>query len=421
MRILLVTLEAPFPLNSGYRLHFWYVVRALAEAGHETVLASFVGPDQDADSLSPLRKYAERLELVPFAVNTYETRNYLDLARGLLSIQPYSALRYVSADFAATLRRLLQSERFDAIICDQVYALVNLPPDTSVPVIADTFQVPYFLLRRYARHFDHLLKRLYAWVEAEKTRRWEASMLGRLSALGVCSDLDGQLFQSLYPGVKVVGIPNIVDVNEYQPDLASEQPNRLLYCGAMNWYPNQDAVQFFAGAILPELRRRAPEVRLVAAGRKPSEDFRKRFASLRELEFTGTVPDMHPEFAKAAVFVVPLRIAGGTRLKILEAAAMARPIVSTRIGAEGLDFVDGEEIVLADNPHEFAAAVARLLADPARRMALGQAARRRVERQYSLAALREALGRALGEVTGSQSASDDLVGPWKQDPVGQAS
>jgi glycosyltransferase involved in cell wall biosynthesis len=409
MRILLVTLEAPFPLDSGYRLHFWYVLQALSQEGHETVLASFVGPGQDASILNPLRKCAERLELVPFAVNTYEKLNYLKLARGFFSTVPYSSLRYVSSDFAATLSRLLRSEHFDAIICDQVYAVVNLPSDVAPPVIADTFQVPYFLLRRYAQHFRNPLKRLYAWVEAEKTRRWEASMLGRLSALGVCSDLDGELFRRLYPAVRIVNIPNVVDTGQYKPDTVSEEQNRLLYCGAMNWYPNQDAVQFFAEAIFPELQKQVPDVRLVAAGRSPSESFRRRFAFLPEIEFTGTVPDMCPEFARAAVFVVPLRIASGTRLKILEAAAMARPIVSTRVGAEGLDFADGKEIVLADDPRDFAHAVADLLSDPERRRALGQAARRRVEKQYSLAALRAALGQALEEVTGRRASSCEVA------------
>jgi glycosyltransferase involved in cell wall biosynthesis len=142
----------------------------------------------------------------------------------------------------------------------------------------------------------------------------------------------------------------------------------------------------------------------VVAGRSGSDNFQAKFARLRHVRFTGPVPDMRAEIAKAAVCVVPLRIGSGTRLKILEAAAMAKPIVSTRIGAEGLDFVDGEEIILTDRPEAFARAVADLLADPLRRHMLGKAARRRVEQQYGLASLRSALREALTQVLSEKPA-----------------
>ena len=183
-----------------------------------------------------------------------------------------------------------------------------------------------------------------------------------------------------------------MNVDNYTPTPDSAGPI-VLYSGGMDWYPNRDAVEFFVAKILPPLRKLAPEVNFVVAGRSGPEKFRRRFADVSGVRFTGTVADLRAEIAKAAVCVVPLRVGSGTRLKILEAAAMAKPIVSTRIGAEGLDFVDGEEIVLADEPREFGRAVAHLLADPARRLAMGLAALRRAETQYSLPALRSARAR----------------------------
>jgi glycosyltransferase involved in cell wall biosynthesis len=172
----------------------------------------------------------------------------------------------------------------------------------------------------------------------------------------------------------------------------------------MDWYPNRDAVEFFVSAILPRLRAAVPEARFVVGGRNPSDEFRRRFAATPGIEFTGTVPDMRAEIAKAAVCVVPLRIGSGTRLKILEAAAMAKPVVSTRVGAEGLDFVDGKEIVLADEPKAFAGAVADLLRDASRRRELGQAARRRVEKCYSFPVLRTAVRAAFAGLSEACSA-----------------
>ena len=166
----------------------------------------------------------------------------------------------------------------------------------------------------------------------------------------------------------------------------------------MDWHPNRDGVEFFISEILPELRRLVPSVTFRVAGRSPSGEILRRFTGVPGVEFTGTVPDMRAEIAKATVCVVPLRIGSGTRMKILEAGAMAKPIVSTSLGAEGLDLVDGEDIILADEPRTFAKAVADLLGDATRRRTLGQSVRRRIEQRYSLPVLQSALRRALAGV-----------------------
>jgi polysaccharide biosynthesis protein PslH len=408
MRVLLVTLELPFPPSSGYRLHYWRLIQALAGEGHGIVLVSLVRPEEAGADLAPLRNYLHQLELVPLSVSSYEKPSYLQMLRALVSSYPYSALRYLSEDLAGVLRQQLASGTLDVVICDQIYGVVNLPREFPVPVIVDTIHVAYILLQRYAQHFRNPLKRLYSWIEAQKMRRWEAGICRRVAAIGVCSRLEGEFFRKLCPGARVVNIPNVVDVGEYRPTRETDE-RRLLYCGAMDWYPNQDAVWFFASEILPEVQKQVPDVKFVVAGRRPSDGFRKRFSGLPAVEFTGSVPDMLPEFARAAVFVVPLRIASGTRIKILEAAAMARPIVSTRVGAEGLDFVDGEEIVLADDPTDFTRAAADLLTDPERRRRMGQAARRRVEAQYSMRVLRGSLRETLENLGLSGAAQTQVV------------
>jgi len=178
----------------------------------------------------------------------------------------------------------------------------------------------------------------------------------------------------------------------------------VLFQGGMDWFPNRDAVSFFVNQVMPVLRRRIPGVRFVVAGRNPSKSFLQEFAGQSDVAFTGTVADMREVVAKASVCVVPLRIGSGTRLKILEAAAMGKPIVSTRLGAEGLEFRHGYEILLADKPEEFAAQVAELLQAPETRERLGLAARSLVERQYSFAVLRAAVRDALAQIPESHPA-----------------
>ena len=405
MRVLLITL--PHRWREDRLGYHWKMLRALAEEGHQVELVSFAPPRDNLEGLAALKERVERLELVRLRVRNYETGDYLPRLLALPRAWPYSALRWVSKEMAACLQNRLKADRFDAVLCDQMYPVVNLPLGLSVPIIADTQHVLHVLLQRYAQHMRHPLERIYASTEAGKMRRWEAQMSARVAVVGVCSELEGDLFRALSPGVKVVMIPNVVEVEQYClcPETGG---SRILFCATMDWFPNQDAVDFFANKVMPPLRSMASDFTFVAAGRNPPASFTSRFESVRNIEFTGTVPDMRVEIARASVCVVPLRIATGTRVKILEAAAMAKPIVSTRIGAEGLDFVDGSEIMLADDPHDFARAVADLLADPDHRRALGQAARRRVEQQYSLMALRDALRTALA-VGSAQNLNKHIV------------
>jgi glycosyltransferase involved in cell wall biosynthesis len=294
---------------------------------------------------------------------------------------------------------LLRGHSFDAIFCIAPYVLINLPTSLPAPLILDNQNLEYIILHRYLTYDANPARRLYARLEARKMRAWEQRAWSWANLATACSEHDKRLMNQLCPNLFVAVVPNVIDVNTYAPSLGDDGQT-VLYAGGMDWYPNRDAVEFFVSDIMPELRKSSPGVRFVVAGRSDSGGFPAKFTTIPDVHFTGTVPDMRPEMAKAAVSVVPLRIGSGTRLKILEAAAMAKPIVSTRVGAEGLDFVDGEEIILADDPKLFARAVADLLADSSRRARLGQAARRRVEQQYGFPALRKALRAALEKLAG---------------------
>jgi glycosyltransferase involved in cell wall biosynthesis len=258
---------------------------------------------------------------------------------------------------------------------------VNVPRGFA-PIIVNSPDVEHVVLARFLAHERDAARRAYAALELAKTRRWERAACRRAAVVRLC------------PGARVAVVPNVIDVEQYAaaPD---GDPSIVLYSGGMDWYPNQDAVAFFADRILPELRRRYPTLRFVVAGRTPPAAFHARYRGRPGVEFTGRVPDMRTEIARAGLCVVPIRIGSGTRLKILEAAAMAKAVVSTRVGAEGLGFRDGSEIVLADEPPAFIDAVTALLGDHARRRALGQAARRRVETAFGPAALRCSLHAAL--------------------------
>jgi polysaccharide biosynthesis protein PslH len=391
MRILFVALQFPVPANNGHKMRSWSLLQALAAEGHEISLLSF-RESNDAQPDDPqLNSVCRDVTAVPFRMtNLSSGGEYLKRALAMFSPHPYASSRFLSATMRERMAEILSRREFDLIIGDTVFSILNLPA-TDVPLALNAFDLEHLILERYLAHESNPLKLAYGWLESRKLRRWETKAFSQASWVMSCSQHDRELVQMLQPGVPTVVVPNIVDVDSYIPAADIDEPV-LIYQGGMDWYPNRDAVEYLAFEILPILRRLVPHFKVIVAGRNPSPEFRRRFEGVAEVSFTGTVPDMRLPIAEAAVCVVPLRIGSGTRMKILEAAAMGKPIVSTTLGAEGLEFVDGSEIVIADQPQAFAHAVAGLLSDPARRRSLGRAGRRRVEQHYSMPVLRESLG-----------------------------
>jgi glycosyltransferase involved in cell wall biosynthesis len=298
----------------------------------------------------------------------------------------------------------LAKTAFDLILCDDCYMTGSIPAGNRVPVVLNKHDITCRIVRQFAASERNPLKKLYAALEAMKIERLEAEACNQAKAVAVCSCCDGEVLSEIAPNVRRFVVPNVVDVEKYAPSIVGDG-RTVLFVGAMDWLPNQDGAEFLVFEILPRLRQLVPSVRVVLAGRNPSPEFQRRFAEFPDVSFTGTVAELRPVIARSAVCVVPLRIGSGTRLKILEAAAMAKPVVSTTLGAEGLDLRHGHEILLEDNPRAFAEAVALLLTDSVRAAALGMAGRIAVEQQYSIPALRRQLQQMLAEVQGSRTAA----------------
>jgi glycosyltransferase involved in cell wall biosynthesis len=402
MRILFVALQFPIPANNGLKMRSWSVLQALAAEGHELSLVYFQDSSEVRAEVLPLGSACRHVTAVPFRFTSLSSsRDYWRRALAICSRQPYACGRFGSPAMRKRITEVLSQHQFDLIIADTAFSMLNLPT-TDVPVVLNAHNLEYMILKRYLSHESNPLKLAYGWLESRKVRSWESEACFQANYVMCCSQHDRELLQMLRPGVPTFVVPNIVDVDSYIPADDVEEPV-LIYQGGMDWYPNRDAVENLAFEILPILRGLVPHFKVIVAGRNPSPEFRQRFSRIAEVSFTGTVADMRIPIAKAAVSVVPLRIGSGTRMKILEAAAMGKPVVSTTLGAEGLEFIDGSEILIADRPQAFAKAIAQLLNDAASRRSLGLAARRRVEQQYSMSVLRESLLELTALVEGQQA------------------
>lgn len=391
LRFLFASLDVPFPVSSGRRLRNLALLRALRDAGHEIVMVAFADRDNALEPPPELLNLCRSVEIIPSPSRSSTKISGLSgRLLSLLSSLPYGAMRLRSKVFREKIERWLRRESFDAVICDDIYIAPNLNCPGTVPLILNKHGIGAVVLERFLLNERNPLKRLYAQLELQKTRSWEAKVSSNAALILTCSAEDCSELRKICPAAKVAIVPNVIDIGEYTPSSVPSN-HTIVFVAYLGWYPNQDAVEFFVHQVMPSLRELIPDVRFIAAGRNPPEEFQERLSQSPGVEFTGTVPDIRPIVASAAVSVVPLRIGTGTRLKILEASAMGRPVVSTSIGAEGLNFEDGKEIVIADEPEKMAREIAGLLADNCRASRIAAAARLRVKQDYSLAALEQSI------------------------------
>ncbi len=398
LKILFAALTVPFPPTNGHRLRNSTLLRAMAEEGHAVSLIAFAEPAELRDPQAAHGGTCRTVDLVPASGGGLRSgMRPLSRLAALPRLLPYGAVRYRSQAMTDTIARHLARTACDALIVDDIYLSLNVPDNVQAVTLLNKHDLTEVILKRYLPHEPNPAKRAYAWLECQKIRRLSDHVMQKCAGILACSEIDRTGILARLPAARVAIVPNVVPT-----DLPTGQffddGRTVLFSGSMDFQPNIDGVQFFVARVLPELRSRVPNVRVVVAGRNPSPSLCRWLARVPGVEVTGTVPDMRVEVAKATVCVVPLRIGSGTRLKILEAAAMGKAIVSTRLGAEGLSFVDAKEIVLADDPEVFATETARLLTDRTRREEIGRAARVRVEDDYSIPVLRSRLCEALKEI-----------------------
>jgi glycosyltransferase involved in cell wall biosynthesis len=399
-RLLFVTSRLPYPPREGHQLRSWHLLRAAA-AGHQVDLLSLCRPDDPGVPPEPLRSCVDRLETVPVPALA-DPATVLRLAGASLRRDgAWLPARYVDADLRRRFRRL--AAQADLVHLD-ILAVAALQDslERACPVVLDEHNVEHeLLLARAAIEPSAWRRRLLGW-QAYRLRAFEADACRRASRVLACSAVDATRLQALAPQGAIEVIPNGVDLDALRPDGgASEQEGRLVFVGQMSWFPNRDGVQWFTAEVLPRIRARTA-AHLEVVGQRaglpdpPGDDPGWRYA--------GFVDDLRAEVLRAAVFVVPLRAGSGTRLKLLEAMALGKAIVSTRIGAEGIALEHGEHALLADGPEEFAAAVCRLLADAPLRRRLGAAARGLAERHYGWDAIGGRLREIYGELLAPRAA-----------------
>lgn len=387
MRILVLDEEFPYPTNNGKRTRSFNLYSRLAKEFRIRYLGYGESGSAAAEAL-------RNAGIEPIAVPARVPRKhgaifYLRLLANVLSPLPYIVTSHYSRVYADSVRANMAFDP-NLLLCEWTpYAIYARAPSSAKKLVS-AHNVEADIWRRYFDNETNWLRRWYIREQYRKVKRFEHAALNWVDGAVAVSDLDCARLARECPSLPLTVVPNGVDLDYFRPSPPAAS-RHLVFTGSMDWRPNQDAARYFVGHILPLLHQRRPDLECTFVGRCPPEDIRV-LADKLGVHITGTVDDVRPYVERAAVYVVPVRIGGGSRLKILEAMAMGRPVVSTTVGAEGLDVVHDQHVLLADDPKTFADSVLRLLGDPEMCKKLAANGRSLVEQNYGWDALAKRFG-----------------------------
>lgn len=380
MKILLLTQVLPHPPDSGPKVKTWNLIKWLAAEGHEVTLVSFLRGEPDA-ALAPLRRHCRAVHGIQMHRGLLRDAGFLlaSLANG----EPFLMRRDRRAAMTRLVRRLGAAQRFDAVHADQLNMMHYARQVPGTPIVLDAHNALWLLYERLAQTAGGLRRVLFA-REARLLRAYEGAA-GRTAAavLAVSAADRDALAAAIGPDASIMVVPIAVDPDELPVIARRRDPDRLVHLGTMYWPPNVDAVTWFLEAIYPRIRAAHPTVGFDVIGARPPWALRRRAAATPGVRVTGYVADPLPWLERAAALVVPLRAGAGMRVKILTALAHGVPVVTTRLGCEGIAAEPGRDLLVADSAEELAAATIRLLGNPALGEALARNGRRLVEAHYA--------------------------------------
>ena len=361
----------------GFGTRVLHLVRHLA-GRHDVTVVTYAGPDEvaEVDHLCEMGVDVHRV--------TRETARpggrRLDQLRSLVGRQPFAVRSVYSEGMQAKLDDLLGPDSFDVVLVESSQICCFRFPD-HVTVVLDEHNIEYELLRRMREGERSRSRRFFNGIEQRKFREHEHRAWTQVGAIALTSEREVPIVRRHAGSTPIAVVPNAVDLDYFQPSAGEPTPGTMVFTGLLTYRPNLDAMQYFVEEVLPLVQEQHPDAVLTIVGRGDERDI--TFLRRPGVVVTGRVPDVRPRVADGAVVVVPLRIGGGTRLKVVEALAMGKAIVSTSLGWEGIDVRSGEHLLTADDPESFAAAVVSLLQDEAEARRLGRAARALAVEQYS--------------------------------------
>lgn len=383
MNILLTLRQPLLPADTGGKVRSLNILSRLAKRASIHAI-SFADPVHEASAISDMKHLFDSYTPVFWReAKKYSPGFYAEVLGSQFGSWPYFLAKCNTPEFVAAVRALEARHRFDLLFCDFLHTAAPLLDFSFSPKVVFEHNVEYLLRKRKCEVEENPFRKWVLRNEWTKTRSIEAEVCRRFDRVLAVSDDDQRTMQQEFGINHVSVLPTGVDTDFFSPMSCGTQPGRMAFVGSMDWDPNEDGISWFLRDVYPRIRQAAPNASLAVVGRNPSSRLHALTARYPNVELTGRVSDVRPYLSEAEVVIVPLRVGGGTRIKIPEAMAMAKAVVSTTIGAEGLPFHNGRDICIADQAQDFAESVITLLHDRPLRNSIAAAARKIVVENHS--------------------------------------
>ncbi len=382
LKVLFLSQRFLFPMDTGGKIRTGKILEQLKNKVSLTVISNVESPKDD-QYIPEMEALCDRFIAVPWKeMPRYTAKFYMKIAGQSFSHYPISVLNDYSNDLEAAVLAELKQRQYDLAICDFLQSTLNFRQLNSIPKLLFQHNVEATITKRHLEKAKDPVSKLFWGLQHRKMFRHEKEMCNHFDGTIAVSEKDKERIRNWFGATNVFDIPTGVDTDYYQPAKEVSEKKKLVFTGSMDWLPNEDAMLYFIEKIFPLIKTEEPETELVIVGRKPTPAMQKLAEGRNDITLTGWVEDTRPYIAESAVFIVPIRIGGGTRMKIYEALAMGKAMVSTSVGAEGLPLKHGKQIFFADNERDFADNVITLLRDKALRKKMGQTARSYVYKNF---------------------------------------
>jgi sugar transferase (PEP-CTERM/EpsH1 system associated) len=401
VNVLFLTSRLPFPPIGGDRLRTFNFVKHLGQR-HRLTIASFVEHEREREAAEPYLGLCDKLITVPLP----RTKSYANCLRGLLSARPLQVHYYASPRMQAAVAEEMARQRYDVVICHLIRMAQYLPVDTSVHKVVDfTDAMSLFYTRSAPLRRTFALSSLISSVESKRVLRYEHETMMKTDESIFISGVDADCFRSSGVTSRLGVVSNGVDLERFPFNPTDRDPNRIVFVGNMRTFANTDAVVFFVNSILPVIKRTRPEATFYIVGNQPSKEVRALHDG-QSVFVTGLVDSVVPYLSRAVVQVAPMRACAGVQNKILEALAVGTPVVTTTIGAEGLD---ASLMAVADTPEEMARITLELMQDAEKRRRRALTGREYVEAHCTWSKCLESLDAVLERASSREEESDALL------------
>ena len=391
MKILYLTPYVPYPLNNGGLIRVYHMMVNLGSKHDVTAICMEPDNDAQAQGIKVIEETGISIETVPVARHQKKKLKRIYQLLSLVSAKPYQYKQFHSVAMQNAVTRHLSEGDYDLLLVE-FSQMGYFQLDTDIPSFIDQHNVEYEIMHRTYETEKNPLRKLLAYSEWKKFYKQEIENCEKFTGCLTTSIRDAEILQQRSPGMECHIIPNGVDSEFFRPtDSDDFDPNMVLFTGTISYYPNTEGILWFYKNIWPLIKEKNPQATFCIAGKEPPPEVQAIADKDESVTATGMVDDMRDYYYKASVVVVPLRVGGGTRLKILEGMAMSKSIVSTSVGAEGIDHTDGQNILLKDTPEDFSEAVVTVMKDTALRQKLEKGGRDLVEAKYDWRAVTDKL------------------------------